>query len=789
MTRHRPFTARQRLATKLSTLLGASSVAATASAKEPAPSSSDQNPAERIVRDEKTYLWVDATRWWIDENGNAVAILQNQNRRVWEADEFIVVDQWLYACEDPAWLLWLFGSGLVGGGTLVIDDDEPNPPPANRQPVAGDDAVSTYPGTAISIPAIDLLDNDSDPDGDPLSIIQVGTASNGTVTLSDDGTSVTYSPNDPFHGTDSFTYSISDGNGGTATGTVTVMITKRFGAQVLIIEGSPAPDRSQTRETEGFGFSVSSAGDVNGDGRDELLITAPNYTPTRVDPITGEHLFLGQTYLFDVSDALQNAADGSVPRLDITAASPLFRGSYREQLSGLLAETIGDINNDGKADYLIGAAFGQGADSFVAADVVFGGVDLDSPAILAAEIDGTNGFRIMDPGNQSLPGVVHRPFAPLGDKFDFDGDGIDDLLLTQFDPRLIGTVSGYNMDLTILFGIDPDAGESFGAVFNIHDNALDPPDITAENGLQITVPEITEPGPFSGVEGHAVAAAGDVNNDGYGDLIIGAPHHVYDGQYNGVVYVLYGGPDGVVANNDGTALDLGAVEGLTAEQGFVIVSDESDEGFGAMVASVGDINNDGVEDVAIGTLNHQEEPGRIYIMFGANNMGHPGFDGDVHSSDWANQDAESPLTALGFVVTGLTPTTSFIDYYAVASAGDVNGDNILDVMVSKSSVFTLETDDPDEVYVIFGKDSQNGDYFGNEFDVRELDGSNGFQIIGPQARNIKTVAPAGDVNGDGCDDIVLGSPYSADPNVDMGEAYVVYGRQHFDPIVDFADFV
>lgn len=74
-----------------------------------------------------------------------------------------------------------------------------------------------------------------------------------------------------------------------------------------------------------------------------------------------------------------------------------------------------------------------------------------------------------------------------------------------------------------------------------------------------------------------------------------------------------------------------------------------------MVASVGDINNDGFEDVAIGTLKQQEEPGRIYIMFGANNMDHPGFGGDVHSSDWANQDAESPLTALGFVVTGLAP--------------------------------------------------------------------------------------------------------------------------------------
>ena len=982
MTRHRPFTARQRLATKLSTLLGASSVVATASAKEPAPPSSDQNPAERIVRDEKTYLWVDATRWWIDENGNAVAILQNQNRRVWEADEFIVVDQWLYACEDPAWLLWLFGSGLVGGGTLVVDDDEPNPPPANRQPVAGDDAVSTYPGTAITIPAIDLLVNDSDPDGDPLSIIQVGTASNGTVTLSDDGTSVTYSPNDPFHGIDSFTYSISDGNGGTATGTVTVwvnalpiaaddavettqgtditipvsdlldndsdpdgdplsiiqvsaasngtvtlsddgtsvtyspndpfhgtdsftysigdgnggtatgtvtvtvnasveaiddaveigeaveinedtiisilasdlldndrdlnggtltiievsnttngtvtlsddgssvtfdpdesfirsgsfdytvsneqgrtatatvMITKRFGAQVLIIEGPQPTNALNTNEAEGFGLSVSSAGDVNGDGRDELLITAPNYTPLIADSLTGDVLLLGQTYLFDVSDALQNTADGSVPRLDITAASPLFRGSYRNQFSGLLAETIGDINNDGKADFLIGAnRTHRSGENHNAADVVFGGVDLDSPAILAAEIDGTNGFRIMDPGNQSLPGVVHRPFAPLGDKFDFDGDGIDDLLLTQFDPRLVGTISAFRMDLTILFGIDPDAGESFGAEIDIFDSPLDPTDITAENGLQITVPEITNPNEFNGLEGHAVASAGDVNNDGYGDLIIGAPHHDYDGQYSGVVYVLYGGPDGIVANNDGTAFDLGAVDALTAEQGFVILSDENDEGFGAMVASVGDINNDGVEDVAIGTLNHQEEPGRIYIMFGANNMGHPGFDSDVHSSDWANQDAESPLTALGFVVTGLAPTTSFIDYYAVASAGDVNGDNILDVMVSKSSVFRLETVDPDEVYVIFGKDSQNGDYFGNEFDVRELDGSNGFQIIGPQARNIKIVAPAGDVNGDGYDDIVLGSPYSADPNVDMGEAYVVYGQQYFDPIVDFADFV
>ena len=986
MTRHRPFTARQRLATKVSTLLGASSVAATASAKEPTRLSADQSPVERLVRDDKAYLWVDATRWWIDENGNAVAILQNQNRRVWEADEFIVVDQWLYACEDSAWLFWLFGSGLLGGGAMVVDDDDLNPPPANRQPVANDDAVSTNSGTAISIPVSDLLDNDSDPDGDPLSIIQVGTASNGTVTLSDDGTNVTYSPNDPFHGTDSFTYSISDGNGGTATGTVTVgvnalpiaaddavettqgtaitipaidlldndsdpdndplsiiqvgaasngtvtlsddgtnvtyspndpfhgtdsftysisdgnggtatgtvtvtvnasveaiedaveigeaveinedtiisilasdllendrdlnggtltiievsnttngtvtlsddgsnvtfdpdesfirsgsfdytvsneqgrtatatvIITKRFGARVLIIDGL---QDAHSFPTLGFGTSVSSAGDVNGDGRDELLITAPNYSATIADRITNHKDDLGQTYLFDVSDALLNAADGSVPRLDTTAASLLFRGSYSAQLSGLLAETIGDINKDGHADYLIGEKASDADQSVFAAYVVFGRDDvdlLDSPDISAAGIDGTNGFFVRESDTKALqifPGVVHRPFAPLGDKFDFNGDGIDDLLLTHFDSRLVGTVGRFSMDLTILFGIDSVAGESFddgdnSGAFQLTATPLRPSDLTAKNGLQITVPDITDPNPFPNLEGHAAASAGDVNDDGFGDLIIGAPHHVYDGQYSGVVYVLYGGSDGVVANNDGTAFDLGAVDALTAEQGFVIVSDESDEGFGAMVSSVGDINNDGVEDVGIGTLKYQEDPGRIYIMFGANNMGHPGFDGDIHVSDWANQDAESPLTALGFVVTGLAPITDVASYYTVLSAGDMNGDSILDVMVSKSSLITADTD---EVYVIFGKDSQAGDYFGNEFDVRELDGSNGFQIIGPQARNIKTVAPAGDVNGDGYDDIVLGSPYSAYPNVDMGEAYVVYGQQYFDPTVKLADFV
>ena len=95
-------------------------------------------------------------------------------------------------------------------------------PQANGPPVAVDDASTTAEDTAI---VIRVLDNDSDVDGDSLSVIEVSTPSNGSVAVTGAGTTVTYTPNSSFHGSDSFTYMASDGNGGTDTGTVTVTVT------------------------------------------------------------------------------------------------------------------------------------------------------------------------------------------------------------------------------------------------------------------------------------------------------------------------------------------------------------------------------------------------------------------------------------------------------------------------------------------------------------------------------------------------------------------------------------
>ncbi|WP_321529807.1 tandem-95 repeat protein [uncultured Desulfuromonas sp.] len=96
--------------------------------------------------------------------------------------------------------------------SIVLDENDP--------PDALDDTITMAEDTTAVIP---VLTNDSDPEGDPLTIIDLGSAQNGTVTLNDNG-SVIYTPNENYNGDDSFTYTISDGQGGTDTATVYITV-------------------------------------------------------------------------------------------------------------------------------------------------------------------------------------------------------------------------------------------------------------------------------------------------------------------------------------------------------------------------------------------------------------------------------------------------------------------------------------------------------------------------------------------------------------------------------------
>ena len=92
--------------------------------------------------------------------------------------------------------------------------------PANSDTRAGDDEVGTGAGSPVTIP---VLYNDTDPDGDELSVISATQPAHGTVTVNPDGT-ITYTPQAGYTGPDSFQYTVSDGNGGTDTATVTVTV-------------------------------------------------------------------------------------------------------------------------------------------------------------------------------------------------------------------------------------------------------------------------------------------------------------------------------------------------------------------------------------------------------------------------------------------------------------------------------------------------------------------------------------------------------------------------------------
>src|SRR3989449_5947853 len=122
---------------------------------------------------------------------------------------------------------------------------------ANDAPVAGDDAATTEEDHPVTLTAAALLGNDADVDGDPLRVLTVGEAQNGLTRVNPDG-SVTYTPGFDFAGTDQFTYMVSDGHGGNATGTVSLTVTPVDDPPVVtadaveataVVAGAAAPAR------------------------------------------------------------------------------------------------------------------------------------------------------------------------------------------------------------------------------------------------------------------------------------------------------------------------------------------------------------------------------------------------------------------------------------------------------------------------------------------------------------------------------------------------------------------
>jgi len=213
--------------------------------------------------------------------------------------------------------------------------------------------------------------------------------------------------------------------------------------------------------------------------------------------------------------------------------------------------------------------------------------------------------------------------------------------------------------------------------------------------------------------GYSVADAGDVNGDGYHDIIVGA--YQPGGTDTGHAYVYYGGP-GADAVADWTLTGAGV-----------------NDAFGYSVASAGDVNGDGYADVIVGSGSSH-----AYVFYGGSS---PNAVADLTLSEGAFQFGVS-----------------------VSSAGDFNGDGYADVIVGAPL--------GDQAFLYFGGPGADS--------VADLILNGSGELFGT------SVAPAGDVNGDGHADVIVGGPTNGTGGLSAGRAYVFYGGPGADATADLA---
>ena len=412
-----------------------------------------------------------------------------------------------------------------------------------------------------------------------------------------------------------------------------------------------------------LGCSVSMAGDVNGDGYSDVLVGASYYDSGQTDE--------GCAFVY------YGSASGLSSTPDWTGQADQAEASF-----GISIGAAGDVNGDGLSDVIVGAYYYDNGQTDEGAAFVYYG----SASGLSSAPDWTA------EGNLGLQyfGIS------VGTAGDVNGDGYSDIIVGA---------NRYN---------------SFeGAVFAFYGSA---------SGLSTTPDWMGQgnQGQNPASFGSSIGTAGDVNGDGYSDIIVGAPNYS-NGHYNeGAVFVFYG-----------------SASGLSSTPDWAEESNSAFIHFGGSVATAGDVNGDGYSDVIIGAFryeNYQFEEGAAFVYHGSAS-------GLSSTPDWMNEGNQN-----------------YAEYgISVGTAGDINGDGYSDVIVG--------------AWFYDNGQANEGAAFAYHGSASGLSSTADWIGEGEQASALLggSVATAGDVNGDGYSDVIVGvSSYTRD-QANEGAAFVFYG--------------